>query len=281
MAVIRGSRVGSTASRSAWLIVFLLAACQATSVASPVAPSLAVAAPSATAVPSASAVPTTAATPVPLPSALPRPTDISTDGTCESPYTCLGLLSAGVHHTAVFRPGFAFTMPGPGWENPADEGGAFALLPIDSPGDTIDFFRQPKATAPDGTAVFSVDISVDAIKKWLATNAALSVGPAKTVSIGGLTGVQMDIAVSPNAAPTPGCPVQTCVSIFRGVDPATVKTWEWDWQTVTAERQRLSLLTTADGGVIAILVDSLDGTTYDSLIKTADTILATVKFDAP
>jgi hypothetical protein len=115
----------------------------------------------------------------------------------------------------------------------------------------------------------------------LATNPALSVGPAKTVSIGGLTGVQMEIAVSPNAAPTPGCPVQTCVSLFRGVDPATVKTWEWDWQTVTAERQRLSLLTTADGGVIAIFVDSLDGTTYDSLIKTADTILATVKFDAP
>lgn len=281
MAAMRGSRLGSTASRSAWLIAFLLAACQPTSVSSPVSPSPAIAAPSLTTDASGSAVSTTAATPSPVPSAISRPTDIPTDGTCESPHSCLGLLTAGLHHTEIFRPGFAFTLPGSGWENLSDEGGVFGLLPIDSPGDTLVFFRQPKATASDGTAVFSVDISVDAIQRWLATNAALTVGPAKTISVGGLAGEQMDIAIAPNAGPTPGCPVPACVSIFKGVDPATVKTWQWDWGTGTSERQRLSLLTTADGGVIAIFVDSLDGTTFDSLVKRADTILPSVRFDAP
>jgi hypothetical protein len=180
----------------------------------------------------------------------------------------------------VFKPGFAFTMPAAGWENLSDEGGVLALLPIDSPGDGILFFRQPKATSPDGTPVFSVDISVDAIQKWLATDKALTVGPATSMSIGGLKGVWMDLAVAPGASPTANCPVQTCVSIFKGLDPSTIKTWQWDWSTATSERQRLYLLTAKDG-VVAIFVDSLDGTTFDALTTSADTILATVRFDKP
>jgi hypothetical protein len=172
-------------------------------------------------------------------------------------------------------------MPAVGWENLSDEGGILGLLPIDSPGDGILFFRQPKATSLDGTAVFSVDINVDAIHTWLASNKALTVGPATSVSIGGFKGVWMDVAVASGASPTVNCPVQTCVPIFKGLDPAAIKTWQWDWGTATSERQRLYLLTTTDGGVIAIFVDSLDGTTFDALTKSADTIFATVRFDKP
>ena len=35
----------------------------------------------------------------------------------------------------------------------------------------------------------------------------------------------------------------------------------------------------AKDGVVLVIVDSLDGTTYDSLTKKADAILSTVKFD--
>ena len=35
----------------------------------------------------------------------------------------------------------------------------------------------------------------------------------------------------------------------------------------------------ARDGVVLVIVDSLDGTTYDSLVKKADAILATVAFD--
>ena len=172
-------------------------------------------------------------------------------------------------------------MAAPGWENLAQTGGVFGLLPIDSPGDTILFLRQPKATSPDGTPIFSVDISVDAIKAWLATNKALSLGPVTPASVGGLKGVSMDLAIAPGTTGAgTNCPVQACVSIFKGVDPSKIKTWTWDWSTASSERQRLYLLTTTDG-VIAIFVDSLDGTTFETLTKAADTILATVKFDQP
>lgn len=266
------------------VLALLLSACQSSTASSSFTPSSAAVSPSpAAAGPSATPASTASSTAAPLPSAIRRPTDIPIDGTCETGETCLGLLAAGVHHTQVFKPGFAFTMAASGWENLSQTGGVFSLLPIDSPGDGIWFFRQPKATAPDGTPVFSVDISVDAIKAWLATNKALSVGPVTQASVGGLKGVWMDLAIPATASPggSAGCSsVQVCVSIFKGVDPSAIKTWTWDWGTASPERQRLYLLTATDG-VIAIFVDSFDPTTFDALNKAADTILATVRFDKP
>lgn len=282
--MVTRSRRQALAPRFASLFVILLAACQPTAGSGSVGPSLAVATPPASAGPSATAALTQApsAAPVPTPTkpaAMPRPTDIPTNGACEAPNSCLGLLAAGSHHTVDFKPGFAFTMPAAGWENLSDEGGILQLLPLDAPGDAIAFFREPKATTADGSPVLSVDISVDAIGPWLAGNKDLRVGPMSQVSIGGLKGIRMEIEVAPGAAPTTRCPVASCVAFFVGIDPAAVKAWQWDWGVATSERMRLDLLSTADGGVIAIFVDSADGTTYDALVKTADTILATVKFD--
>ncbi|MEO8570963.1 MAG: hypothetical protein ABI553_04615 [Chloroflexota bacterium] len=91
----------------------------------------------------------------------------------------------------------------------------------------------------------------------------------------------MDLVLAPGTTSAEAnCPVQVCVSLFKGVDPSTIKTWTWDWGSVSSERQRLYLLTTTDG-VVAIFVDSLDGTTFDTMTKAADTILATVRFDQP
>jgi hypothetical protein len=67
---------------------------------------------------------------------------------------------------------------------------------------------------------------------------------------------------------------------MRGTDPSPQKTWDWDWGAATSERMQLYLL---DGptDVTAIVVDSLDGTTFDTLAAKADKILASVKFDKP
>jgi hypothetical protein len=223
--------------------------------------------------PTATPVATAAPTPTPLPIAMPRPTDIPTDGTCAQGDICLGILQPGKgYRTTAFSPQLTFTMPEAGWENLGDAGGSFQLLPIAYPGDAIAFFLDPKASDALGTRV-------EDLAAWLAKNPLLTVTPAKAVTVGGLKGLTMDITIAAGAQNHPAdCPVQVCVPIFKGNDPSKAPTWKWDWGAAGLDTQRLYLLTSKEG-VVAIFVDSLDGTTFDSLNKTADRVLATLRFD--
>jgi hypothetical protein len=210
------------------------------------------------------------------PTVFTRPTDIPTDGACEEGRPCLGLIKPGVHHTQSFVPGFSFTMPEAGWENLGMSPGNVSLLPLDAPGDEIVFFTQPKLTKIDGTLDFSAPLTVDGITGWFAAHPDLTVGPANDVTVGGLHGKRMTVEAAPTSTAhyPPDCPVKTCVNLMQ----ARATTWAWDWGTGSSEKQRMDVLAAKDD-VVLIFVDSLDGTTYDSLVKTADTILATVKFD--
>ena len=276
----RTSRKTTVVSLLSMLAAVLLSACQASGGATPTAPVVGLETPSAASASPSSVAITPRPTATPLPLAVPRPTDQPTDGTCESGHTCLGLLSPGTYHTKVFSPGFQFAMATTGWENLADAGGDLGLLSIDSPGDAIFFFRQPRPTKSDGAPVSGVETKVDAIATWVAGNPSFTVSPVTKVSIGGLDGKRMDLAIAPGVeSHQTDCPVQVCVLLFRGRDPSSKPTWEWDWGFAGPERQRLYLLSAKDA-VVAIFVDSLDGTTFDALIKAADAILATVKFDA-
>jgi len=254
--------------------VLILTACGASSnptVRAPSAAAIATAEPSA----AAQATPTSRRTPPPLPTAIPRPTDMPTDGTCEEGHACLGLLADKEYHTDLFEPGFAFTVADGQWENLAMTPGGFDLLSIDAPGDAILFFAHPQATKPDGTRDLSVKMTAAGISDWMAGNQNLTVGPVTDVSIGGLTGKQMDVAIAPDAVvPTGDCPVARCLGLLKGQG----STWAWDWGVADSEKQRLYALDGKDGAVL-ILVDSLDGTTFDSLTTAADAILTTVKFD--
>ena len=248
------------------LLVLALAACQ---------PSGSGGSPSASAASSSSAA---APSDTPEPLAVPRPTDIPTDGTCDDGHVCLGLLAAGTtYKTKAFEPVITFTVPSTGWENLADEGTVFMLLPISAPGDAIVFFRGAKAAQANGSFATAGD-TVAGLSDWLASNQLLDVTAAKSVTIGGLSGVTMDLKIAAGAANHPGsCHVQTCVPIFKGQDLTAHPPWHWDWESDGPEIQRLYLLTATDG-VVAIFVDSLDGTTFDTLSTAADQILAGLKF---
>jgi len=264
--VVAGCGSGSSASTAA--------SAASSSVAS-VAP-----APSVATTPAAStAVATSRPTPAPLPTALPRPHDLTLDGTCEPDHTCLGLLKPGKHHTQVLVPGFAFAIAEEGWENIGQAGGNFALLSTKAPGDAILFFWRPRPTKPDGSLVSGVENKVAAVGAWLEQNSDLALSNAANVTIGGLKGKRWDVQTAPTTtARDTGCPVAACVTFMRGIDPSTYKTWQWDWGAATSERMRLYLL---DGptDMTAIVVDSLDGTTFESLTAAADKILASVAFD--
>ncbi len=265
-----GSRVTALALG---MTVLLLAACGASTSSSAGVPPIAVATP----VPSVAlaATPTSRPTPAPRPTRIPRPTDLPTDGACEEGHSCLGLLGPQAYHTDLFTPGFGLTIADGRWENLAMTPGSVDFDSIDVPGDVIFFFAHPRAVKPDGTLDLSVKMTAAGVADWMAANPNLTVGPVTDVSVGGLTGKQMDIALAPDAVvPTGDCPVQRCLGLLN----AQGNTWEWDWGIADSELQRVYALDGKDG-VVLVFVDSLDGTTFESTTRAADTILKTVKFD--
>ena len=268
------SRARSSATRLALgATVLLFAACGASTDPSASLPSAVLATPAASV--AAAATPTPRPTPAPLPTRIARPTDLPTDGACEEAHSCLGLLPPGAYHTDLFQPGFGFAIADGRWQNRVMTPGNVNLESIDVPGDEIFFFAHPRALKPDGPLDLSVKLTAAGVADWMSGNPNLTVGPVTDVNVGGLTGKQMDIALAPSAVvPTGDCPVQRCLGLLN----AQGSTWEWDFGIADSEMQRVYALDGKDG-VVLIFVDSLDGTTFDSLTKAADTILKTVKFD--
>src|SRR4029079_7760619 len=199
-----------------------------------------------------------------------------TDGTCEEGHTCLGLLPPGEHREDVFQPPFSFSTTTDGWENIVHTAGSVDLDWLEHPGDVISFKGAPRATTAGGTLENLGTTTVETLGTWLAANPNVQVTPAQPVTIGGLTGTTMDVVLSPTSNhPVGDCPTETCIGLFQGTDRAT---WAWDWGVANGEQMRIYLL---DGGddVLMIAVDSLDGTTFDTLTKEADDILGSVMFD--
>ncbi len=261
-------------ARHRFLIVatVLVAACQ--SAGSPTTAPTQVAAPTSSPV-AATAVPT-ASPAATKPLTLPRTVDVPLDGTCEDNGTasCLGKLTAGkAYTTKVFTPAMTFTMPTSDWVNPGENGGGVALFSTHDIGDVIIVFRDAKSI--DRTATTVTDIA-----SWLASNDNLTVTSPVKATVGGLSGVTMDIRVAPGATSTdPGCPIQVCVSMLRGDDPVPNDPyqWHWDWSAAGMEVQRLYLLDGPDT-VIAIFVDSIDGLTFDAMTQTFDAMKASIAF---
>jgi hypothetical protein len=253
--------------------LLVLAACGASTGSSAGVPSTVAATPAASLAVAATSTPRP--TPAARPTRIPRPTDLPTDGACEEGHSCLGLLPPGAYHADLFEPGFGFTIADGRWENRVMTPGNVDLDSIDVPGDGIFFFAHPRAVKPDGPLDLSVKMTAAGVADWMTANENLTVGPVTDVTVGGLTGKQMDISLAPNAVvPAGDCPVQRCLGLLN----AQGSTWEWDWGVADSEKQRVYALD-GKGGVILVLVESLDGTTFESATKAADTILKTVKFD--
>jgi hypothetical protein len=227
----------------------------------------------------ATTAPTTAVTPAPtLPAALQRPTNLPTDGSCEdADSSCLGVLEAGkVYTSKVFKPAVTFTVPVAGFINQFDGVGDIGIQEIDpSAGDAVIFFNAPRSVDD------AIGSKIDDIATWLETNDNLQVTPFKPVKLGGLSGLVLDVAASAKATggSSAVCPVQICVDVLHGDDPNPKDPypWHWDWGVAGPERFRLYLLNGPDNP-IAVVIDSVDGTTFDAIIATWEKIAPTVKF---
>lgn len=217
-----------------------------------------------------------ASEPVPtLPIAVPRESNLPTDGSCEDEESsCLGVLDPNKAYTSkLFKPSVRFTLPSAGWINQFDGSGEFPLLRLDPPGDGVFFYRDPRSMHD------SVEPTVEAIATSLTSNADLKVTKPAAITLGGLRGLTLDVTTAPGSTSwDPECPVQVCVPYLRGDDRDATDPypWHWTWGVAGPEMQRLYLLDASDGRV-AVIVDSLDGETWDSLIATWDKVRPTIQ----
>ena len=217
---------------------------------------------------------TASPTPSPVPSAAPASpsTAPSAGAVFPSWYTDggngAGNLSAGSQTTRSFVPAFTFTVP-EGWVNTSDEAGFFGLFP-DTPANQDEFGRsdglaQEIFLGPNDDPYFVCDAwednqgatAADIVAAAVANDALATT--SVDVTIGGLTGKQIDVRVDP--AWTESCPGDP-----PGFDLGDGRT-------------RTFLLDTPDGGVLMIAVNSMHAADHEAFLAEAMPIVESFQFD--
>jgi hypothetical protein len=179
-----------------------------------------------------------------------------------------GILPAGSQTTREFRPDFTFTVPD-GWVNATDEAGLYSLFP-DTPANAAE------QAASDGLAheivVFRFGspywicdawedhrgaTAAEIVASLVATEAIATPKPIE-VTIGGLTGKQVDIRLDPGWTET--CPG----------DPPTLDLGD--------TRTRVILLDTPDTGVMFINVGSPHSADHEAFLAEAMPIIESFQF---
>lgn len=180
-----------------------------------------------------------------------------------------GILTAGSQATRSFLPGFTFTVPG-GWVNSGDEVGFFGLFP-DTPANQAEFaasgdIAQAIHMGPQNDPYFTCDAWEDnqgataaEIVAAMVANDALATSEPVDVTIGGLTGKQVDVRLDPGWT-------ESCPGDPPGFDPGDGRT-------------RAILLDTPDRGVIVIFLGSLHSAGHEAFLAEAMPIIESFHFD--
>lgn len=176
-----------------------------------------------------------------------------------------GILPAGSQTTRSFAPGFTFTVP-EGWVNGRDESDFFGLF-TDTPANEAEFTRSgalaneilmgPQSSplcAMDATENF-LRASADVVASMVA-NEALATSGVVDVTIGGLTGKQIDVQLDP--AWTETCP------------GATLDIWDM--------RTRVFLLDDVSRAIV-IFVNSLHSADHEAFLAEAMPIVESFEFN--
>jgi hypothetical protein len=220
------------------------------------------ASPSPSPSPSPSATAAAASASVPLPSWYP----VQTDGS--------GILPAGSHTTLRFLAGSRLTVP-EGWVNDADNAKIYTLFP-NTPANEAEYGLS-KQTAQnivlaaavqnnmfaicDATGLFQGATAAEVIDAVVA-NEAFSTSEPVDVTIGGLSGPQVDVQLSPDW--TGSCPLQEN-------DPPT--------RDYGDARNRLIMLDAPGRGPIGISIGSMYASEFEAFLADAMPIVESLEFD--
>jgi hypothetical protein len=180
-----------------------------------------------------------------------------------------GILPAGGQTSKSFVPRFTFTVP-EGWVNSGDEAGYYGLFP-DTPANQAEFaasgdVAQAIHMGPQNDPYFVCDAwennrgtTAAEIVAAMIANSVLAESEPVDVTIGGLTGKQIDVQLDPDRKGS--CPG----------DPPT-----FDLGDV---RTRAILLDSRDRGVIVIFVGSLHSAGHEEFLAEAMPVIESFQFD--
>lgn len=192
--------------------------------------------------------------------------------------SCLGELPAGTHSTTSFIPSMTYTVPDDGWYNGEDRAGIFVLS---APGESfagveadtsewIGVFRTVGAAAAGcDEEVEAGVVSAQAMTDWFTSQPGLVVTEPQPTSVGGLSGLMIDLSLASGWTET--CPLPfpdvPLVNLLMGTGPSEGLgvLVEASWTT------RLYLLDFEDDNIAVYVMDhpgrlSLDD--YDAVIRT-------------
>lgn len=187
-------------------------------------------------------------------------------------------LPAGTYASQVFKPTVTFTVPD-AWLVGADTAPYFQLLPASSDVVGIHLFRDAKAASQDpacpDTAAAGVGTSATELVEWIRGRPGLVVGDPKPITVGGLSGQEIDVAIK--GGWTASCPfangTPTVPLITHGAGG-------YRWVVAGNERLRLDILDVPAGGTVIVDIDAFDGLLMDELVRLATPIVESFSFAA-
>lgn len=204
---------------------------------------------------------------------------------------CLGdAIEAGRHASAVFNPfltfdawtfqygRLAYTVPD-GWGNPEEDRAEYVIARTDLGEDASIWLlsdegahAQP-ASCPENTADLTVGRTSSALASWLQTRPGLTATKPQAVTVGGLSGVSLDVSVTPGWTRT--CPGDSrpAIELFADTDGN-----EHDVRVLGDTPMRIFLLDLGDGRSLIVFINAKDKATYDILLPEAMSIIGSFQF---
>jgi hypothetical protein len=185
-------------------------------------------------------------------------------------------LAAGQHGSTVFQPAVTFTVPD-GWVLADDSASYLQVRPADQDTLGIHLFRDAKAASQDPscpvTPAPGVGTSSVELLAWLRGLDGLVVTPPALVTVGGLRGSSVDIAIK--SGWTASCP------FANGLPTVPLLVEEGiglRWVMAGGERLRLYLLDLPSGGTVLIDVDDFVGDQLSAFLGVAVPVVTSMTF---
>lgn len=189
-------------------------------------------------------------------------------------------LEPGTYRSQSFQPQVTFTLPD-GWYLPADTPDYLGLQPVANDLIGVHLFRDPLPGSQDLACTTTQEPGVGtaalAIVTWARSLPGLVTSTPRPVTIGGLTGIEIDLAIADGW--TASCPFANglpTVPLFVGQTGESFR-----WVIAGSERLRLSLFDLPGGGTLVVDIDAYDGSYMDGLLTTAAPIVASLEFATP